>query len=141
MKRMFAWLRQHIWPWSEIDLLQFKLRAALDAWDKSSKHAEGLRTCLERAEFQASLRDSRHEQEWLKQAAVQAGVDFGYIDMLANTKQRVFNGELSCAKECYRRGMGYREFPGFLAMYDGRSEPFNPLISLNTYGRNNYGKR
>ena len=67
------------------------------------------------------MRESLHEQEWLRNAAMFAGVDFNHIDGQVEDGIRSHNDVRYCAKECYRRGMGYREFPEFLRIYQGRN--------------------
>ena len=80
----------------------------------------GLKSRLYFAEKQVAIRESLHEQQWLQEAARFAGVDFGWIDGQVQDGILSQNGELQCARECYRRGMGYREFPEFLRLYQGR---------------------
>lgn len=127
---MLRWIQHNVWPWSEITLLKAKLQAALDGW---ADHSSYLSSRFAEAEHQVAIRESLHEQEWLKNAAMQANVDFNYIQMLVETKQRVFNDELQCAKECYRRGMGYQQFPEFLAMYRGHYGMFDPYQGGGKY--------
>ena len=133
--------RRGIWPWSTISELRGwkeSMLAVERGWDEQLVAREldiewgaairpqiltkihGLKSRLHLAEKQIAMRESIHEQEWLRMAAQQAGVDFGYIDGLVQQNMRSYNGELQCAKECYRLGMGYREFPEFLALYQGR---------------------
>lgn len=114
-------IKGRMWPWSKIDLLEARLKAALEGWDAASARNGELRNSLAAAQEQVAKRESLHEQQWLMQASVFSGVDFGFIDSLVGINQRAFNSELQCAKECYRRGMGWREFPAFLAEYQGRS--------------------
>lgn len=133
---MFKWMRYNIWPWSKIGLLDAKLRSALSSWDSTSADNRHLRIRIANLESEIATRESYHEQEWLKQAAVFAGVDFGYIQMLVETEERIVNSELQCARECYRRGMGYQQFPAFLALYRGHYQMFDPY-----QGGGNYVKR
>ena len=134
-------LRRGIWPWSTISELRNWKETMLEVergWDEQQVGREldigwgeiirpqiltkihNLKSRLYFAEKQVAIRESLHEQEWLRNAAEFAGVDFGWIDAQVQDGLLSHNGELWCARECYRRGMGYREFPEFLMMYQGR---------------------
>ena len=134
-------LRCGIWPWSTIRQLRNWKESMLEVergWDEQQVAREldigwgeiirpqiltkihNLKSRLYFAEKQVAIRESLHEQEWLRNAAEFAGVDFGWIDAQVQDGLLSHNGELWCARECYRRGMGYREFPEFLMMYQGR---------------------
>lgn len=127
---MLKWLQRTIWPFSEIWRLNNHLRLATAQAENLMMHNAALTTDLTICKEEVANRESFHEQEWMKNAAVQANVDFGYIQHLVETKQRAFNSELHCAKECYKQGYGYREFPNFLAIYEGRGGLLNPLLGL-----------
>jgi hypothetical protein len=136
-----GWLERRVWPWSELRRLRNWKKEQLEVergWDEQLVAREldiergkmirpqiltkihGLKSRLHFAEKQVAIRESLHEQQWLAEAARFAGVDFGWIDRQVQDGLLSHNDELQCAKECYRRGMGYREFPEFLRMYQGR---------------------
>ena len=82
-------------------------------------------TDLSTARLEASYRDSRHERDWLQRASAYSGVDFSY-EASQYVRGEIENHALLCAKEAYRRGMGYREFPEFYKEYrgDGQKSSF-----------------
>jgi len=117
---MLKWLQRTIWPLSEIWRLNNRLKLALAQVENLVKRNAAILDKFAECQAQVAIRESIHEQEWLKNAGMQANVDFGFIDRQVEIGQRVFNSERQCAKECYRQGYGYREFPNFLALYEGR---------------------
>lgn len=127
---MLKWFQRNIWPWSEIWRLNNHLRLTKVVNENLFKKIDVLEITLATCKEEVAKRESFHEQEWLKNAAVQANVDFNYIQHLVEINQRSFNSELHCAKECYKQGYGYREFPNFLALYEGRGGLLNPLLGL-----------
>ena len=131
-----------IWPWSTISELrdwkesQLKIERGWDeqlvgreleiGWGEAIRpqiltKIHGIKSRMYLAEQQVVMRESLHEQEWLRNAALFAGVDFNHIDRQVEDGIRLYNAERMCAKECYRLGMGYREFPEFLRIYKGKS--------------------
>lgn len=139
--KIFDWLERRIWPWSELGRLRrwkAEQMAVESSWDAQAVGTElgvvwgqairpqilpailKLKIDLAAAYVGWNGKESRHEKEWLMQAAVFAGVDFGYLDQQVQDGLRPSNDALQCARECYRRGMGYREFPEFLKTYRGQ---------------------
>lgn len=130
IKQVTKWLQRTVWPWSAIWRINNHLRLSQAQCDNLIKRDKAMVQSLAECQAQVAKRESLHEQQWLMQASVVSGVDFGYIQHQVDINQRAFNSELQCAKECYRQGYGYREFPNFLAIYEGRGGLLNPLLGL-----------
>lgn len=131
------------WPWSKIRELQTWKNSYLEVertwseqevgkelnveWGASIRQnilpgIKKLKEDIQKINYQLLMKESLHEQSWLKQAAVFAAVDFNYIQSQVEQGYRAYNGELECAKECYRQGYASREFPEFLKLYRGQHE-------------------
>lgn len=131
--KLLEWLSWRVWPWSEIRRLRgwkAQYLAVESTWDSQAVGREldmpwGVNILprilpgIQQLKKALAEKESAHERLWLLEAAMYADVDFGFVEQQVENGQRAFNGELQCAKECYRRGMGSREFPEFLRRYRG----------------------
>lgn len=133
--RFWEMLRRTVWPWCEIWRLNNHLKLAKGINENLISRNNILAADLEICRDELAKRESLHEQGWLKEASMFSGVDFNVTQKRVYEHFTTFNGELQCARECYRRGMGYREFPEFLALYGGRDKASNLAQGGNFYGK------